>query len=299
MDIKLHTSDIWTLLKPFVKMQFTGRPPDPDDIFKILDIVVNLLEGKEDGEVLSRIDENVRRLIEMPMKTAQDHLRNALAAADENNKRTWLYEAINEFTHAKNVDLPPQNIRAMTYIALCFQCLGETGLAARWYQDSYTEAIRQWNDCQQAVARLERPPVLERAIFWAVLIPGAALAGASFIGVIPLTKISQRMNTSYYLALVTLFDLEKQLLYLKECTPPEKLPPFPNLYFSQDICRVIRHHVSFRYRNTASAPKVLPQAAENGTILQCYDAQNTLLRTIDLNQERRYAIFNRQTPPSS
>ncbi|GEM_PF-4854415 len=266
MDIKLHTSDVWTVLKPFVKTQLMGLPPDPDDILKILEIVVNLLDGKNEGEVLSRIDENVRRLIEMPMKSGQDHLRNALAAADESNRRIWLHEAVNEFTRAKNVELPPQNTRAMTYIALCFQCLGETALAARWYQDSYAQAVQQWHGFRQAVARLERPSVLKKAAFSVI----ALIAAETMIGMLPYTLFEARMISAHYLGLVRLFDLEKQILYLKECISSINSQPLPDLYFSRIITSIRRWDFK---------------------TLLCYDESHHVVRSIDLNFRNRHTFW--------
>lgn len=266
MEIKLHTSDVWAVLKPFVKMQLTGLPAAPDDILKILDIVIRLIEGNSEGEVLSRIDKNVRRLIEMPMKSGQDHLRNALAAADDNNRRTWLYEAINEFTRAKNVELPPQNIRAMTYIALCFQCLGETALAVRWYQDSYAQAVQQWNDFRRAVARLEQPSVLKKAAFSVI----ALIAAETMIGMLPYTLFEERMINTHYLGLVRLFDLEKQILYLRECIPSINSQPRPDLYFSRLITKIRRWDFK---------------------TLLCYDESHKVISAVDLNFRNRHTFW--------
>lgn len=87
----------------------------------------------------NNIDTKVKKLIEEPLKSGCDYLKDA-SEVSEGRREEWLKLALEKFTTASNIEASLDSARAQFYVGVCYDLLNEPQLAINWYEKAYQSA---------------------------------------------------------------------------------------------------------------------------------------------------------------
>jgi hypothetical protein len=239
----------------------TLSSPTPLSAVEIASAILQVIESDEQSEMIKRIDKNVGRLMKASMDAGKDHLKNALSTNDLEARKHWLQQALNSFINAKNIEAPPENIRAATYVAACFQALGDETLASTWYKNSYQIAEGRRQELLSAIALLKSNASLYRVLTyglcWSIVI--------IFVYVFYWQDKTCKGLLSIY---TELFDVERQCLQLQQILTARELPcPAPELFFPSAVAEVQEWSILLDGSNTGT-PELI-SFDDQGLIVSC------------------------------
>lgn len=111
----------------------------------------------EQGESISRLEKMLGQHITNPFRAGAIYLEEANSAFDEQSQRDNLKKAIDSFiavAQLDTTDFPLVAVKSQFYIGVCYDLLGERGVAIRWYERSYKSAL---DEADKTSAVLKKP----------------------------------------------------------------------------------------------------------------------------------------------
>lgn len=242
MGLKVNTLDLWSLIKPFI-----GNPVTSLVYLDLISSLIQIIENNDECEIISRIDSNVQKLVNVHMEAGRDHLKNALSSDNFEDRKQWLNEAINSFVYAKAVEASPENIKAMICIAVCFSCMNYSKQADIWFQDSYQKACKR-----HAELIIKLRSVSAKASFWLW---------------VDLALFTNDIHDLY----VEIFAVEKQILLLGKVILTSSCEKYTEeFYFPSEIQEIQKWSVK------------LNQSSDTTQVILAFDSKRYICKAINL-----------------
>lgn len=199
-----------------------------ENVFKIIDLFLIILR-KDVDDTLNIIKDNTSKLIHVKLKSGLDLLSDAKSIWNVDKQKYFQYidEARLAFIDAHNLESIPYKTRALEYVALCHECLGNIEIAKNKYEESYNELI----DNQEQYAKMVRR-FIDYSMKYIVL---DVFTLITLLGVF----VHFVWADKYFKNLEIVFKLEMQLRHLEVVLNKYKIPIKKyNAIFSEDVCSI-------------------------------------------------------------